>query len=139
MPQTIGIGKGKNSDAGQRHHPGFRIHQLQTRALQPSQRFQILNRRKMGFGVVAFTQVSFSSHDMALTNEFEQIVNALEWVQMCHCITGSVDYILQMVFRDLDEFSDRINIIRRIPGVSAIQTSISVKEIKAGSGLPIGV
>lgn len=97
----------------------------------------VLNRRKMGFGVTAFTQVSFSSHGVDLTNEFETIVNNLDWVQMCHCITGSVDYILQMAFRDLDEFSDRINVIRRIPGVNAIQTHISVKEVKTSMSLPI--
>lgn len=97
----------------------------------------VLNRRKMGFGVSAFTQVTFSSHDIDLTNEFEEIVNQLEWVQMCHCITGSVDYILQMVFKDLDEYSEGINVIRRIPGVSAIHTHISVKEVKATTRLPI--
>lgn len=98
----------------------------------------VLNPRKMGFKVKAFTQVTFASHDVDLTDEFEKIVSDLDWVQSCHCITGSVDYVLQMVFRDLDEFSDRINVIRRIPGVNAVQSHISVKEIKASSRLPVG-
>jgi len=97
----------------------------------------VLNRRKLGFGVIVFTQVSFASHDVELTNHFEQIVREFEWVQMCHCITGNVDYLLQLVARDLDEFSERITMIRRIPGVSAIESHISVKEIKDGSYLPI--
>lgn len=98
----------------------------------------VLSPRKLGFTVTAFTQVAFSSHDLALTNAFEAIVNELEWVQSCHCITGNTDYLLQMVFRDLDQFSERINVIRRIPGVRAIETQIAVKEIKSGSHLPIG-
>lgn len=98
----------------------------------------MLSPRKLGFTVTAFTQVAFSSHDLALTNAFEAIVNELEWVQSCHCITGNTDYLLQMVFRDLDQFSERINVIRRIPGVRAIETQIAVKEIKSGSHLPIG-
>lgn len=97
----------------------------------------ILEPRKLGFTVTAFTQVTFSSHDPELTNSFEAVVNGLEWVQSCHCITGNVDYLLQMVFRDLDEFSERINIIRRIPGVHSIQTQIAVKAVKSGSQLPI--
>ncbi|MDO6562966.1 Lrp/AsnC family transcriptional regulator [Amphritea sp. 1_MG-2023] len=97
----------------------------------------VLNRRKLGFGVVVFTQVSFTSHDVGLTNQFEQIISEFEWVQMCHCITGSVDYILQLVARDLDEFSQRITLIRRIPGVNAVQSHISVKEIKNTSNLPL--
>lgn len=97
----------------------------------------ILDQRKLGFGVVVFTQVSFASHDVELTDRFEELVCAFEWVQMCHCVTGNNDYLLQLVARDMDEFSDRITQIRRIPGVNAIQSHISVKEIKINSSLPI--
>lgn len=97
----------------------------------------VLNRRKLGFGVVVFTQVSFGSHDVELTDQFEQIVSEFEWVQMCHCITGNVDYLLQLVARDIDEFSERITMLRRIPGVTAVESHISVKEIKHSSNLPI--
>ena len=97
----------------------------------------ILDRRKMGFTVTAFAQVSFASHDIELTNEFEAIISDLDWVQTCHCITGNVDYLLQMLFKDVDELSERINIIRRIPGVNAIQTHISVKEIKNSTYIPV--
>ena len=96
-----------------------------------------LNRRKLGFGVVVFVQVSFASHDVELTNTFEQVVSEFDWVQSCHCITGNVDYLLQLVARDLEEFSERITLIRRIPGVTAIQSHISVKEIKESTCLPI--
>lgn len=56
---------------------------------------------------------------------------------MCHCITGNVDYLLQLVARDMDEFSERITLIRRIPGVTAVQSHISVKEVKRDSDLPV--
>ena len=98
----------------------------------------ILNRRKLGFGVVVFTQVSFASHDVELTDRFEELICDFDWVQMCHCVTGSNDYLLQLVSRDMDEFSERITQIRRIPGVNAIQSHISVKEIKSSSSLPVG-
>ncbi|BCR06290.1 AsnC family transcriptional regulator [Desulfuromonas versatilis] len=98
----------------------------------------VLNRRKLGFGVVVFTQVSLSSHNIELTNQFEQTVKGFDWVQMCHCVSGNVDYLLQMVVRDLDEFSERITMIRHIPGVNSVQSQISVKEIKNSSTLPLG-
>ena len=99
----------------------------------------VLSRRKLGFGVVVFTQVSFASHDVELTDRFEQLMCESDWVQMCHCVTGSNDYLLQLVARDMDEFSDRITQLRRIPGVNAVQSHISVKEIKDSSSLPIDV
>ncbi len=98
----------------------------------------VLNRRKLGFGVVVFTQVSFASHDIELTNQFEQLMRELDWVQMCHCITGDVDYLLQLVARDVDEFSERITLLRRIPGVTSVQSHISVNEIKDNPSLPLG-
>lgn len=97
----------------------------------------VLDRKKMGFDIVVFTQVSFASHDIELTNRFEQIVSEFEWVQMCHCITGNVDYLLQLVARDMDEFSERITLLRRIPGVTAVQSHISVKEVKNNPVLPV--
>ncbi len=98
----------------------------------------VLNRRKLGFGVVVFTQVSLSSHAVELSNQFEQTVKGFDWVQMCHCVSGNVDYLLQLVARDLDEFSERITTIRHIPGVNSVQSQISVKEIKNSSALPLG-
>ena len=62
----------------------------------------------------------------------------LDWVQMCHCITGDVDYLLQLVARDVDEFSERITLLRRIPGVTSVQSHISVNEIKDNPSLPLG-
>ncbi len=97
----------------------------------------VLNRKKLGYDIVVFTQVSFASHDVALTNRFEELIGGFDWVQMCHCITGSVDYLLQLVARDMDEFSERITLLRRIPGVTAVQSHISVKEIKTDAGLPV--
>jgi len=97
----------------------------------------VLDRKKMGFDIVVFTQVSFASHDVALTNRFEELICDFDWVQMCHCITGSVDYLLQLVARDMDEFSERITLLRRIPGVTAVQSHISVKEVKGDTGLPV--
>ncbi len=41
---------------------------------------------------------------------------------MCHCIAGSADYMVQVVARDLDEYFDRISAIRRVKGISAIQS-----------------
>jgi DNA-binding Lrp family transcriptional regulator len=98
----------------------------------------VLDRRKLGYGVVAFVQISFQTHGVELTDEFETKMRDLDWIQMCHCITGNSDYIVQMISADLDEFLIHINTLRHIPGVSSVQSHLSVNEIKAGANLPIG-
>jgi DNA-binding Lrp family transcriptional regulator len=97
----------------------------------------VLDHRVLGYGVVAFIQVSFLSHDVNLTDEFEKSIQRLEWVQSCHCITGNIDYLIQIIARDLDEFSERISYIRHIPGVHSIQSNLSVKNIKDTTNLPV--
>ncbi len=97
----------------------------------------ILNRRKLGFNVVGFTQVTLGSHEEARTDDFEQFVNSADWIPLCHCITGSADYFVQVIARDLDEYYERINQIRRVEGVSALHSSVSVKEVKNHTQVPL--
>jgi DNA-binding Lrp family transcriptional regulator len=97
-----------------------------------------LNRRKLGFGVLAFVQLNFFSHNTKDFAEFEKTVLACPEVLTCHQMTGQTDYLLQVVFEDLDAyrlFIDRV--LRNLTGVSTINTSLSLREIKLSNRLPI--
>lgn len=81
----------------------------------------VLNRRKLGFGVLSFIQIKFIQHDEALTRLFEKTVNDCPEVMSCHNISGAADFLLIVVARDLDayvEFIDRK--LRKIPGITDI-------------------
>ncbi len=97
-----------------------------------------LNRRKLGFGVLAFVQLNFFSHNAKDFAAFEQTIQACPEVLACHQMTGQTDYLLQVVFEDLDAyrlFIDRV--LRNLSGVSTINTSLSLREIKLSNRLPI--
>lgn len=96
-----------------------------------------LNREALDYGVVAFVQVALGQHDVGTSEGFEQQLQTLEWVQMCHNITGDADYLLQIIARDLAGFSDQLTALRQLPGVRSIQSTLSVREVKADPGLPI--
>lgn len=96
-----------------------------------------LNRKKMGYQVSGFTLVTLGSHEVENTEPFEDFVGEAGWIQMCHCIAGGADYIVQVVAKDLDEYFDRISSMRRVKGVSSIQSNVSVKEIKNTFQLPL--
>ncbi|CAM3070608.1 Lrp/AsnC family transcriptional regulator [Vibrio neptunius] len=96
-----------------------------------------LNRKKLGFQVSGFTLVTLGSHEVENTDPFEDYVAESDWITMCHCIAGGADYIVQVVAKDLDEYFERISSIRRVKGVSAIQSNVSVKEIKSTFQLPL--
>lgn len=98
----------------------------------------VLNRRKVGVGVVAFVQLTCTQHSEEVTAAFEQIIQASSRVLSCHNTTGEADFLLQVVARDLDDYSRFVDtVLRKLPGVSSIRSNISLREMKATRRLPI--
>lgn len=97
-----------------------------------------LNRRKLGFGVVAFVQITLGDHAGDAPLQFEQRVAAMPEVLSCHNVTGESDYLLQVVAADLDTYGVFVrDTLRRLPGVSAILSNLSLREIKSSHALPL--
>ncbi|WP_139684462.1 Lrp/AsnC family transcriptional regulator [Vibrio tasmaniensis] len=96
-----------------------------------------LNRKKLGLLVSGFTLVTLGNHEVENTEPFEEFVAVTDWIPMGHCIAGGADYMIQVLAKDLEEYFERISSIRRVKGVSAIQSNISVKELKNSYQLPL--
>lgn len=98
----------------------------------------ILNRRKLGFGVLSFIQLKFVQHDEELTRLFEMTINDCPEVMSCHNISGNADFLLIVVTRDLDEYVEFIDRkLRKIPGITEITSNISLRELKSSFKLPL--
>tara|TARA_Y100000588_G_C14175428_1_gene891123 strand:- start:905 stop:1384 length:480 start_codon:yes stop_codon:yes gene_type:complete len=97
-----------------------------------------LNRRKLGGNVLAFVQITCTQHSEAATAEFERIIQASSRVLSCHNTTGEADFLLQVVAKDLDDYSHFVEtVLRQLPGVSSIRSNLSLREMKATSHLPV--
>ncbi len=98
----------------------------------------ILDRKKVGLGVLAFIQVQIDSHSEAEAQSFEQEVLKLDEVVACYSIAGGADFLLQVVAADLDSYADfAMAVVRRLPRIKAMQTMFVLKEIKPLSALPL--
>ncbi|PXW17579.1 Lrp/AsnC family transcriptional regulator [Paraburkholderia caballeronis] len=98
----------------------------------------MLSRQSLGFGVVAFVLVRFAVHDRTLADRFEREVCAIERILSCHNVSGSADYLLQIVARDLDDYGTFLrDQLRSLPGVTAVESSLSLREVKADGRLPV--
>lgn len=98
----------------------------------------ILNRRKLGIGVMAFVQIVCTQHSEEVTAAFERIIQASPNVLACHNTTGEADFLLQVVARDLDDYSRFVEkVLRKLPGVLSIRSNISLREMKVTNKLPI--
>lgn len=99
----------------------------------------LLDRRKLGLGVMVFIRVSIDSHSEAEAKKFEEKVLELENVVACYSIGGDADFLLQVVSEDLDTYADfSMSTIRRLPGIKEMQSMFILKEIKPFKGFPIG-
>lgn len=98
----------------------------------------ILNRRKLGGGVMAFVQIVCTQHGEEVTAAFERLIQACPQVLSCHNTTGEADFLLQVVARDLDDYSRFVEkVLRKLPGVSSIRSNLSLRELKTTNRLPI--
>ena len=98
----------------------------------------VLNRRKLGFGVMSFIQLKFVQHDEELTRLFENAINDWPEVMACHSISGAADFLLIVVARNLDEYVEFIDRkLRKIPGITDITSNISLRELKSSFKLPL--
>jgi Lrp/AsnC family leucine-responsive transcriptional regulator len=98
----------------------------------------VLSRTALGLGVVAFAQVRFAVHDRALADRFEREIQAIPRIVSCHNISGTADFLLQIVSRDLDDYGVFMrDVLRTLPGVTAVESMLSLREVKKNTGLPL--
>ncbi|WP_117232870.1 Lrp/AsnC family transcriptional regulator [Vibrio maerlii] len=97
----------------------------------------VLNRKKLNLPVSGFTHVTLSNHDEVSTSPFEKFVESVDWITMCHCIVGNADYIVLIIAKDLEQLYERLNELRKVAGVTALQSNISIHELKNTAQLPI--
>jgi Lrp/AsnC family transcriptional regulator, leucine-responsive regulatory protein len=98
----------------------------------------VLDRRKIGLGVMVFVRISIGHHSEAEAKKFEEQVLLLEDVVACYSSGGDADFLLQVVARDLDSFADfAMSVVRRLPGIKEMQSMFVLKEIKPFVSFPV--
>ncbi len=97
-----------------------------------------LNRRILGFGVLAFVHICFAIHTDDSPDLFEEAIQAIPEVLCCHNVTGEADYFLQVVAQDLEAYEQLLSQkLRKLPGVTSIKSSFSLREVKYSTNLPL--
>ena len=97
-----------------------------------------LDRRLLGFGVLAFVQISFAIHTDDSPEQFEHAIQEIPEILSCHNVSGDAEYLIQIVSKDLETYEKLLReVIRKLPGVTAIKSSFSLREVKASTNLPL--
>ena len=97
-----------------------------------------LDPRKLGLTIEVFVEITLNSHSREAMDRFEQVVADFDDILECHLMSGSADYILRVAAADLAHF-DAIHrdCLARLPGVSSMRSSFSLRRIKQMRGYPV--
>lgn len=100
----------------------------------------VLNRKQLGLSVLAMAQISMDRHDDASARAFEQAVSEIPQVVFCHGMSGPEDFLLLVVARDLEDYSNTLlGKLRSLPSVKSIRTSFSLKAIKDDIAIRVSI
>ena len=97
-----------------------------------------LDPEHLGLGLHAFVRVQLRQHDPQTVEAFARSVNEWDEVIACNALTGDMDYLLQVLVRDLDHFS-RFLLDRLLgqAGVEDVNSSFVLRTVKPMRGLPL--
>jgi len=94
-----------------------------------------LDPERLGLGLQAFVRVQLRQHDPQTVEAFARSVDAWDEVVACNALTGDMDYLLQVMVRDLDHFS-RFLLDRLLgqAGVEDVNSSFVLRTVKPMRG-----
>lgn len=101
-------------------------------------RSYVLDRRALGFGVVAFVRIKLGEYEAGALERFEQAAAAHPNIQEVQLISAENAYRLRVVARSMEDYERLFRTaIAGLPGVKDVQASLVVAEIKYSSDLPL--
>ncbi|MCX7319626.1 MAG: Lrp/AsnC family transcriptional regulator [Hyphomicrobiales bacterium] len=97
-----------------------------------------LDPEALGFGVVAFIQVTLATHSPDNARKFRTLVARVDEIQDAYSLTGDADYVLKAVLRDLKGLSALVNdVLMPHQSVAHVRSSIVLDRLKETSRLPL--
>ncbi len=97
----------------------------------------IVDNQKCGFLIKVFISVRLEKHTEDIVADFEAGIQELDEVLACYLISGSRDYLLQVVAKDLDDYQHFLRKkLRQVPGIGQLESNFVMEKIKKTALLP---
>ncbi|MCP4981484.1 MAG: Lrp/AsnC family transcriptional regulator [Gammaproteobacteria bacterium] len=102
------------------------------------QRVALLDPKIAGFGIEVLLLVAMTEHTDDNRREFENHVRSLPEVLECFSVSGERDYMLQVIARDMDSYTDFLNgKILKHSAVRSASSTFVLKRVKYSTALPL--
>lgn len=114
-----------------------RINRLEEQGLI-QRKVAILDREKLGLDVVVFATINLTTQGRSNLEDFEREVSTLPEVMECYTMTGTWDYMLKIVVKNIRRYELFVRQkLTNLSHVREIHSHIAVTEIKNSTVLPL--
>lgn len=98
----------------------------------------ILDQKSAGFEGTAYVSITLDGQERDKLDAFEARVRHVGEIQECYLLAGQADYLLRVVFRDMDDL-ERLHseVLTRLPGVRRVQSTMALRTVKRTTKLPV--
>ena len=97
-----------------------------------------INQRAVGLQVTAFVLVALEKQDDRKQKAFIMQVESEEHIVECHAMSGPHDFLIKVVARNMDHFSElAMERILKFSGVKNIESNFSLKAVKDSVPYPV--
>lgn len=98
----------------------------------------ILDRKKIGKKLIAFSHVLLKEHTAQALGQFESQVAQFDQVMECYQMTGNFDFILRIACDDMDDYHIFLrNKLATLPNIVTVQSYFILSEPKSDTAYPI--
>jgi DNA-binding Lrp family transcriptional regulator len=98
----------------------------------------IVDEKKLGIEVLAFVLVNLSPLNRETIHSFLEYVNKYPQIQECYTLTGSYDFLLKIVARDMESYKNFIiDSLMQSTIMSRVETSMVVGIEKRTVNVPV--
>jgi len=116
-----------------------RVKRLESRGYITSY-YATIDKEKAGLRATFFLQVALTRNSGLVISSFIEKINELKEVMECHHITGSTNFLLKIVTRDIQSFQQLVTQeISRINEVGSMQSMIVLSVMKESKVMPLPV
>lgn len=96
-----------------------------------------INEKSLGIGIQAFIQVSLTRQLDNAINSFQDKVNSIAEVVECYQVTGSFDYQLKVMVKDIESLDRLItDKLGKIEEIGQMQSYIILSAVKSSKVVP---
>jgi Lrp/AsnC family transcriptional regulator len=98
----------------------------------------IVDWQKLGFQMQIFAHVKMATRTDDEVEKFIRAVNAIPEITECYSLFGERDFMLKIMAPDVQWYQSFVfNVLRKLPGVADVQSTVTLLEAKYTTAVPL--